>query len=330
MIIESTFKPAWWLKNSHIQTIYPTLVHRTPAVIDYCERLELPDGDFIDLAWAINGLPASAPLVVLLHGLGGSINSVYVAGLLRAFRRAGYRGVLMHFRGASGEPNRLPRTYHSGDTGDLAYLLQCLYQREPNTKKAVVGVSLGGNVLLKWLGEMGAQSLIKTAVAISVPFELERVADRVNQGFSRLYQAYLLQGLRTVFLKKWELVNTVVALTPSDLCSLKTLMAFDDCITAPLHGFKNAKAYYAESSSRQYLSAIKTPTLIVHALDDPFMTPDVVPEEKELSSDVILELSQNGGHVGFVTEHNRNQVTSWLEQRVADFLGPFLSETKRI
>ena len=177
---------------------------------------------------------------------------------------------------------------------------------------------------------MGAQSLIKTAVAISVPFELERVADRVNQGFSRLYQAYLLQGLRTVFLKKWELVNTVVALTPSDLCSLKTLMAFDDCITAPLHGFKNAKAYYAESSSRQYLSAIKTPTLIVHALDDPFMTPDVVPEEKELSSDVILELSQNGGHVGFVTEHNRNQVTSWLEQRVADFLGPFLSETKRI
>jgi predicted alpha/beta-fold hydrolase len=324
MIINSTFKPAWWLTNCHVQTIYSTLVSRPKAVIDYTERLELPDGDFIDLAWSTNGLKADTPLVVLLHGLGGSVHSVYVAGLLRSFNKTGYRGVLMHFRGASGESNRLARAYHSGDTGDLTYLLECLDRREPSTKKAVVGVSLGGNVLLKWLGEAGPQSLIETAVAVSVPFQLNLVTNKVNRGFSRIYQARLLKKLRSIFLQKLDMVNTQLSLSKSDLFALKTLTAFDDRITAPLHGFKNADFYYRESSSRKYLKRIATPTLIIHALDDPFMVPEAVPNAHELSPDIRFELSEHGGHVGFISGKNPIHPVYWLEQRIPNFLTDYL------
>lgn len=316
MIINSTFKPAWYLSNAHVQTMYSTLARRSKAAIDYYERLELPDGDFIDLAWATNGLKADSPLIVLLHGLGGSVDSAYVAGLFHSFNHAGYRGVLMQFRGSSGVPNRLPRAYHSGETGDLTYLLECLHQREPSTKKAVVGVSLGGNVLLKWLGETGYQSLIHAAVAVSVPFQLNLAVERINKGFSRVYQAYLLKKLYTLFLKKLAVVNTQLPITKQDLLSIKTMREFDERITAPLHGFKNAEAYYREASSKQYLSGIATPTLIIHALDDPFMFPEVIPERKHLSTDILFELSQQGGHVGFITGNN----THWLEQRIPSFL----------
>lgn len=328
MIIESAFRPAWWLANSHAQTIYPTLANRTRVEIDRYERLELPDGDFIDLAWSIGGLNDDTPLVVLLHGLGGNVNSVYVSGLLQALNQAGYRGVLMHFRGASSEPNRLPRAYHSGETGDLMYLLDSLHRREPHTKKAVVGISLGGNVLLKWLGERGPQSLIRAAVAVSVPFQLAIAADRINKGFSRIYQAYLLQRLRTVFLKKLDVVNTQISLTKQDLFSIKTLKEFDARITAPLHGFQNADHYYQQSSSRQFLSAIATPTLIIHAIDDPFMCPQVIPHERELSADITFELSQYGGHVGFIAGKHLDTPFQWLMQRIPDFLKEILSDER--
>lgn len=319
-MVNSTFKPAWWLTNPHAQTIYPTLEKRSKAPIDFYERLELPDGDFIDLAWAKNGVSADAPLVVLLHGLAGSVDSAYVSGLLRAFNKAGYRGVLMQFRGASQEPNRLPRAYHSGETGDLTLVLEHLQRQEPNTQKAVVGVSLGGNVLLKWLGEVGAQSLIQSAVAVSVPFQLEMVADRINRGFSRIYQVHLLKKLRQYFLKKLDIVNTQLPLSKQDLLSIKTIYEFDDRITAPLHGFKNAHEYYQNSSSRQYLSAIETPTLIIHALDDPFMTSQAVPKAVELSSYIRLELSQYGGHVGFVSSDESGHLKYWLEERIPEFI----------
>ncbi len=320
MIINSSFKPAWWLTNHHVQTIYSTIASRPSAPIDRNERIELPDGDFIDLAWATNGLSHDTPLVVLLHGLGGSVHSAYVAGLLRAFNHAGYRGVLMHFRGASDEPNRLPRAYHSGETGDLTYVLEYLHRREPGTKKAAVGVSLGGNVLLKWLGEMGSQTLIQAAVAVSVPFQLEMVAERINQGFSRIYQARLLRNLRAVFLKKIDIVNTQLPLSERDLRSLKTIRAFDERITAPLHGFKTGLSYYQEASSRQYLGGIATPTLIIHALDDPFMIPQAIPEVKELSKHITMELSRHGGHVGFISGDSLGRVQYWLEERIPEFL----------
>jgi len=326
MFIHSQFEPVWWLKNAHAQTLYPSLTNRLKATIDHYERLELPDGDFIDLAWAVNNFSDNSPLVVLLHGLGGDVNSVYIAGLLNAFNNQGYRGVVMHFRGAGLEPNRLPRAYHSGDTEDLAYFLEILTRREPESPKAVVGISLGGNILLKWLGETGAQSLVKTAVAVSVPFQLQTIAEQIGKGFSRIYEAYLLRAMRSLFLRKLNTIKKRLPISEKDLYELKTLKEFDDRITAPLHGFKNAEIYYQKSSSRQFLGKIDTETLIIHALDDPFMIPQIIPQEKELSSKVTLELSRHGGHVGFIAAANDNATRPvyWLEQRIPEFLKQYL------
>lgn len=320
MIITSEFKPAWWLPSAHVQTLFPTLTRRIQAPVDATERIELPDGDFIDLAWAVNGLDDDSPLVILLHGLGGSIQSSYVAGLMYACNSCGWRAVLMHFRGASNEPNRLARAYHSGDTGDLNYFLNLLAQREPHTKKAAVGVSLGGNVLLKWLGEQGPQSLIVGAVAVSVPFQLRLVADRISQGFSRIYQGYLLRQLKEVFERKKNYLADDLPQALKDMHKWQCFWTFDEFVTAPLHGFPNVHAYYREASSRRYLGDIATQTLIIHALDDPFMTPEVLPNEKELSNDILLELSSAGGHVGFITGNLPGMPVYWLEQRIPDFL----------
>lgn len=324
MIINSDFKPAWWLSNAHAQTIYPTLLRWVKAPVDLNERLELPDGDFIDLAWAINGQSNDTPLVVILHGLGGNIDSTYVAGFMQAINNCGWRAVLMHFRGASHEPNRLPRAYHSGDTADLNYFLHILVEREPHTPKAIVGVSLGGNVLLKWLGETGAQKLIKVAIAISVPFQIRLVANRVGRGISRLYQAYLLRRLKTAFQKKikYYQYNLKSSLPEpfKDIQKCRCVWTFDEFITAPLNGFPHVHAYYRETSSRQYLQYITTPTLIIHALDDPFMTPDIVPQAHELSSLITLEISANGGHVGFIAGNIPGVPIYWLESRVQNFL----------
>ncbi|KTD23760.1 hydrolase of the alpha/beta-hydrolase fold family [Legionella lansingensis] len=320
MIIDSDFKPAWWLSNSHAQTVFPTLTRRMQAPVDATERIELPDGDFIDLAWAENGLSRESPLVILLHGLGGSVESSYVAGFMQSLNRCGWRVVLMHFRGASKEPNRLPRAYHSGDTADFDYLLQCLHNREPYTKKAAIGVSLGGNVLLKWLGEKGSQKLIDTAIAVSVPFQLRLVADRISRGFSRIYQGYLLKRLKAVFEQKRNTYSDDLPEPLRDMHKWQCFWTFDEFVTAPLHGFPNVHAYYREASSRHYLRNIVTPTLIIHALDDPFMTPDVVPTEDELSQDIILELSSSGGHVGFITGNIPGVPVYWLEERIPNFL----------
>ncbi len=320
MIINSAFKPAWWLSNTHAQTMFSTLARQLKAPIDRQERFELPDGDFIDLAWAENGLPMEAPLVVLLHGLGGSADSTYVAGLLHAFNRCGWRGVLMQFRGASKEPNRLPRAYHSGDTADLDCLLNALAKQEPHTKKALVGVSLGGNVLLKWLGEHPSQSIVRAAVAVSVPYELRLVADRINQGFSRVYQRYLLRRLRQVFAAKLTRHPESFPWSADFLESLTCFWTFDEKVTAPLHGFSHVHSYYRESSSRQYLRHITIPTLLIHALDDPFMTPAVLPGLDELSTEVTLEVSPKGGHVGFITGLVPGRPVYWLDERIPAFL----------
>lgn len=320
VIIESTFKPAWWLKNAHLQTIYPTVARYQKPLATVNERLELPDGDFVDLAWVTQGLKPDAPLVILLHGLGGNVRSSYIAGLFRSLNHAGFRCVLMHFRGASHEPNRLLRAYHAGDTGDFSFLLEVLNQREPHTKKSAIGVSLGGNVLLKWLGENDSQSLIQAAVAISPPFQLELFADRMSRGFGRLYQAYLLKRVRGVYLKKLKSFSGDFPYSAAELNALKCFWTFDHAVTARLHAFSDVHTYYRESSSKQYLAHIKTPTLIIHSLDDPFIPVAAVPKSNELSSSITLELSQFGGHVGFVGGTVPGKPMYWLDKRVPQFL----------
>ncbi len=320
MIIESQFKPAWWLSNAHAQTIYSSMHHPLPATIDKTEKIDLPDGDFIDLAWSTNNLPPEAPLVIILHGLGGGLESSYVARFMTAFNQQGWRAVLMHFRGAGKEYNRLPRAYHSGDTEDLDFFVNLLNEQEPHTKKAVVGVSLGGNVLLKWLGEKKIHS-IDAAVAVSVPLLLKHVADRVNEGLSWFYQRHLLGGLKTFFAERNAYFkNAPEPFKKAEHCTC--FWTFDNEVTAPLYGFNSVHQYYRECSSRQFLSDIQIPTLIIQAEDDPFMTKDILPSEEELSESVTLELSKKGGHVGFVSGSMIGSPVYWLDQRIPEFISP--------
>jgi predicted alpha/beta-fold hydrolase len=316
---ENPFKPAWWLKNSHLQTLWPALCRRNIKDLPLeRERLELPDGDFIDLDW-VGDKNQTGPLVIMLHGLEGSIDSHYSKGMLHKITCEGWRAVFMHFRGCSGEPNRLPRGYHSGETGDLQYVIRVLQERDNNELLAAIGVSLGGNVLLKWLGESGSDNPLKAAVAISVPFELHKAASRITFGFSRFYQWYFIKCLRDrLGIKFKEKPSSVWNI--EEVNQINTMYEFDDKITAPLHGFSGVDEYYTTASSRQYICAIQVPTLIVHSKDDPFMSEDVIPCKQELSSVVLLEITEGGGHVGFVGGKYPWRPEYWLETRVPQFL----------
>jgi hypothetical protein len=325
MIIESQFKPVWWLNNAHTQTIYSSMRHPGTASVDKVEKINLPDGDFIELAWSTKNTTEDSPLVIILHGLGGGLKSSYVTRFMKAFNQRGWRAVLMHFRGSGQEHNRLPRTYHSGDTADLDFLVKLLNQREPHTKKAVVGVSLGGNVLLKWLGQERISSLIDAAVAVSVPFLLNNVADRMNEGFSRLYQKRLIGDLKTFFSDRAAYFkNPPRAFKRAAHCDC--FWTFDNEVTAPLNGFSSVHSYYRECSSRQFLCDIKIPTLIIHSKDDPFMTKEVLPKAEELSDSIILELSKKGGHVGFITGSKFGLPMYWLDQRIPEYFKKFFPE----
>lgn len=315
------FKPAWWLPSSHLQTIWPVLCRSD--IKDLAlerERLELPDGDFIDLDWV--GRNKTGPLVLILHGLEGSIDSHYAKGMLARIAAESWRGVFMHFRGCSGEPNRLPRTYHSGDTADVNYVVHTILKREPATRIASIGYSLGGNVLLKWLGETGQNNPLKAAIAISVPFELLKASIHIRHGFSKFYQWYFIRCLRDRLSRKFK--SKPAPLDPSIMNDLHTMYDFDDKITAPLHGFSGVREYYTTASSRQYLRQIRIPTLILHAKDDPFMSEDVIPKENELSPEIILELTDYGGHVGFVSGKYPWRPQYWLEERVPEYLHSYL------
>jgi predicted alpha/beta-fold hydrolase len=313
-IIESDFRPAWWLRNRHAQTIYPVWFRRQPQPETITEILELPDGDFIDLVWTTR---PPGPTVILLHGLEGGICSHYAKGILQTVHDAGWTGVLMHFRGCSGRHNRLARSYHSGDTCDLKYLIDQLRQRFPDSPLAAVGISLGGNVLLKYLGESGEDSMLNAAMAISVPFDLANGARALDKGFARFYQRHLITRLANKIRDKFRKQYCPINLT--ELGNWNNFYRFDHNVTAPLHGFNSADEYYQLSSSRQFLKDITTPTLILHSLDDPFMTATAIPEENELSTACQLELTDKGGHVGFIYGNMPGNEKYWIEKRLVCF-----------
>jgi hypothetical protein len=314
------FRPAWWLPSSHLHTLWPTLARRAPRLALRRERLELADGDFLDLDW---GPQRAGALVLVLHGLEGSSRSGYALGLLAATATRGWHGVVMHFRGCSGEPNRLPRSYHSGETGDLAAVVGLLRARHPGRRLAVVGYSLGGNVLLKWLGESGAAAPVDCAAAVSVPFELDAAAKRLTRGISRLYQWWLLRNLRHSVMRK-----VLSGVLPEDFswrAAAPDFWTFDDRVTAPLHGFAGADDYYRRSSCRQYLGGIGVPTLVLHARDDPFLSPEAIPAPAEVPATLTLEVYRAGGHVGFVAGRWPWAAQYWLEHRIPAFLEPHLA-----
>ena len=318
---ERRFRPAWWLPGPHSQTLWAAVVRRRGKPALERERVELPDGDFLDLDW--NGTDSGdAPIVVLLHGLEGSSESPYAWGLLAAFRRRGWPAVVMHFRGCGGEPNRLARCYHSGETGDLAWFAGELARRFPGRPLFAAGVSLGGNVLLKWLGELGAGAPLAGAAAISVPFDLGQCADRVERGFSKVYRRYLVRQMHLKIRAKFGTWHE----SPIDLAKLprwRTFRAFDENVTAPLHGFAGAEDYYRKASSGPWVPRIRIPTLIVQARNDPFVPGTVLPSP---SPSVRMEASPHGGHAGFVAGAVPGRPRYWLEERVPAFFEEVLNE----
>ena len=242
------------------------------------------------------------------------MRSRYACNMMQALHAMGLRGAFPYFRGCTGEPNRLPVSYHSGFTQDLEYLSGLLKQREPGTPLAAVGYSLGGNVLLKWLGESPNAARLVTGVAVSVPFDLAACSAAVEKGFSRVYMWELMGRMRRSVTRKFERIASPISLP--DIESLRTFRQYDDALTAPLHGYKDADDYYSRCSSRQFLKRIQVPTLVLHSSDDPFMTPETVPTEAELSSAVRFELSAKGGHVGFMNG-SIFRPQRWLEGRIA-------------
>ncbi len=313
-VILSAFKPNRLLRNRHLQTILPNVIYPGARPPLRRERLELPDGDFIDVDWTLG---ANGPIVIVLHGLEGSIKSHYAARIMRCIHRLGWRGALLNFRGCSGEPNRLPIGYHSGFTQDLEYFTRLLQQRESATPLAAVGYSLGGSVLLKWLGESPNSGRLRTAVAVSVPFDLTAASNAVEHGVSQIYKWTLLGSMRRSSARKFKQVKAPFPLPK--VRKLRSFRDFDNALTAPLHGFRDADDYYATCSSRQYLGNITVPTLLLHSSDDPLMTPASVPSAPELSPAVTLELSHKGGHVGFVNG-SLLRPNMWLAERISRHL----------
>lgn len=308
---EKPFRPAWWLPGGHLQTIVPNVFRLRRAPMLRRQQITLPDGDFLMLDW---GPDPGGPIVVLLHGLGGNSRSVYARVLMRALHAHGFWACTMHFRGAAGEPNRKLRGYHMGEREDPTFVLSELRRRYSRRKLAAVGVSLGGSALLHSLAVSGESPLVDCAVAVSVPFRLHQAEERLNRGCSRLYQGHILRQLR----RQWQEKCRVLARPDlsTGLHEIRSFRQFDSRITAPLHGYADVDDYYTRASSAQFLRDIRVPTLLIHALNDPFMSPESVPQADELSPSVTLEIHRRGGHVGFLESSGR----SYLERRVPAYL----------
>ncbi len=311
------FRAPWWLPGGHLQTIYASLFAPKPRVIYRRERWELADGDFLDLDW-VDGAP-DKPLLVLFHGLEGSSQGHYALAMMDTLRQHGWRGVAVNFRGCSGSPNRLARAYHSGDSAEVNMVLTHLKTQANSQPLYAVGISLGANALLKFLGESGleAQQILAAAAAISAPVDLANAGARLDQGFNRY--SYTRHFLRTLRRKTQEKIHAHrLPITPQALRAANTLHAFDDLYTAPMHGYRNADDYWLRASSKPWLNSIAVPTLIVHAHNDPFLPAGTYLEQALLSPHITLDLTQQGGHVGFVSGPFPGKL-NWLPKRVLSF-----------
>jgi predicted alpha/beta-fold hydrolase len=319
------FRAPWWARNGHVQTIWGPLF-RSDRLPLRRERLATPDGDFVDLDWLDGDVTAAGtPRLVVLHGLEGSSRSHYVSGLLRAARATGWHGVALNFRSCSGELNRLPRFYHSGETGDLDWVIRALVAREPGVPIGAVGVSLGGNVLLKWLGEQGAAAPpeLRGAVGISVPFDVAACARVLDRGLRRrVYAANFLRTMRTKVIEKARLYPGFVDVAATRRA--RTFARYDRVVTAPLNGFRDEVDYWTRASCGPYLPRIRRPTLLLGAHDDPIVPNRTLPDSRGLPSGVQAEFTTRGGHAGFLEGRWPWRAGSWAERRAVDFLTSLL------
>ena len=287
-----------WLPGGDLQTIYTTVLI-SPATVSYRrERMELEDGDFLDLDW-VDG-PADAPVVVLFHGLEGSSDSFYARDLMADVKARGWNGVVAHFRGCSGEDNRLPRVYFAGDSKDVERILRHVKARYPTQPLYAVGVSLGANALLKWLGERGdmAEKLVTRAAAVSAPLDLTATGNALDSGFNRhVYTARFLATLKAKALRKAAKFPDL--LDADAIRAATTLREFDTLVTARLLGYEDAADYWQQNSSKPWLKFIRVPTLVLNARNDPFLPAWALPTASEVSAEVTLEQPDTGGHVAF-------------------------------
>jgi len=325
LVSRSTYKAPPLFQSADLQTIFPSLFRRVKGVRYRRERIDTPDGDFLDLDWSETG---ARRLVIISHGLEGNSGRSYVLGMARAFNRRGWDALAWNMRGCSGEPNRLLRSYHSGATEDLEAVIAHVQKNLPRYRVlALIGFSLGGNVTLKYLGERSeaVSPLIVGAVAFSVPCDLASGAREMAKGRNRIYMSRFIRLLH-------EKIRAKMALMPGRINDdgydqVKTFFDFDDRYTAPLHGFKDAEDYWRRSSSKQFLPAVKVPTLMVSAKNDPFLGPECYPVSEASDHPMVhLEIPSWGGHVGFVSFNEEGEY--WSEARAASFLDDLVSVPK--
>lgn len=327
---EYTYRPAWWVPGGHAQTLWGKFLRPRPPLPTRTERWTTPDGDFLDVH-RLESRASDAPRLLFLHGLEGTIRSHYVAGFFREARRRGWAADLMIFRGCGDEPNRAPRFYHSGETTDLAFALDRVIAESPERPIVLAGVSLGGNVLLKYLGERGraVASQVRAAAAISVPFDLERGARHISTGFSRIYDRHFLRTLRQKAFAKLERYPGLF--DPGALERAGSIFEFDDAVTAPVHGFADAHDYYSRSSSLGFLHLIQVPTFLLSSVDDPFLPEDVLDQVRAIAAEnprLSLEFTERGGHVGFVSGRVPWRPFYYGEWRACEYLGRALGESE--
>ena len=305
------YRAPGWLPGGHAQTIWPLLI-KGPLPRYRRERWDTPDGDFIDLDWV--DAAGSSPCVVLFHGLEGSSRSHYARRLMHAVQQRGWHGVVVHFRGCSGEPNRLPRAYHSGDSQEIDWILRRLHT-QGFPALFVAGVSLGGNALLKWLAEQGhaASRVINAAAAVSAPLDLAAANLALSSGFNLVYARHFLRTLVPAARAKDRRFPGCIDMARAQ--AARTMGEFDDAVTAPLHGFLGVDDYYAQSSAGPLLARIETPALLLHAANDPFLPAAALPHPDDLPAAVTLEIHRHGGHVGFVHGSPPGRI-DWLPQRL--------------
>ena len=309
-----------WLPGGNAQTIYPFLLRSLIIPAYQRERLELDDGDFIDIDWLDN--PIDRPLVIMFHGLEGGSSSHYARSIMGLFQESGWRGAVVHFRGCSGTPNRLPRAYHAGDSEEIDRILHKVIEKNQShgssARLYVIGISLGGNALLKWLGEQGKKAchMIGGAATVSVPLDLVAAGKALDSGFNRFYTQHFLGTLKKKVLKKLD--NFPGLFDGVAVAECTTLYQFDNLVTAPLHGFSSTDEYWTLSSSKPWLKHIQVPTLVINARNDPFMPSSSLPAQTDVSCSVSLEFPAEGGHVGFLSSPFPGNLT-WLPERIIRF-----------
>ena len=314
-ISSTSYRPPFYFRNSHWSTIYPSIFRKVPEVKYERERIELPDGDFLDVDWSRKN---GHHLVIVMHGLEGSADRPYVRGIIKAMNDVDWDGVGLNFRGCSGTPNRLPCSYHSGDTRDLKFFIEKIIAEENYQSINLVGFSLGGNVTLKLLGELGSDlpSIVKRAVGISVPVDLKGSCQKIQQLYNRIYLRSFLKSLKEKARNKAEILEDHIDL--KKVFEAKDFFQFDGLATAPLNGFSSAIDYYDKSSSLHFLPKITIPILLINALNDSFLSKASYPVELAKNSEYIHLLTpEYGGHVGFVTQNSEN--IYWNESMTRDF-----------